>query len=132
MQHVYLVYSDDYNPRERRTVARKTWQPGMVEPAYVDTMRRPIHTATPLTTDDNGDETGTVYVSRDATPQAQPHISIDGHGPVRGVISGLIIVVVLAVIWHLLTTGQLLAAALVLGIAVFGAYGLTHGQEEDQ
>jgi len=130
MQQVYLVYSDDYDPRERRTVARKTWQPGMVEPAYVDTMRQPITAAEPVL--DSADDTGTVYVSHDATPQAQARISIDGHGPVRGVISGLIIVVVLAVIWHLLTAGQLLAAALVLGVAVFGAYGLTHGQEEDQ
>jgi len=130
MQHVYLVYSDDYDPRERHTVARKTWQPGMVEPAYVDTMRRTVKAVADSPNED--DDTGAVYVSHDATPQAQPRISVDGHGPVRGAISGLIIFVVLAVIWHLLTAGQLLAAALVLGIAVFGAYGLTHGQEENQ
>jgi len=126
MQQVYLVYSDDYNPRERRTVARKTWQPGMVEPAYVDTMRRPIHTTTPSPTDED-DDTGAVYVTQDPAPRAQPHIAVDGHGPVRGIISGLIIFVFLAVIWHLLTTGQTLAAALVLGVAVFGAYGLAKG-----
>jgi len=125
MQQVYLVYSDDYDPRERRTVARKVWQPGMVEPAYVDMMRRPVTAVEPVP--DSDDDTGTVYVTQDPAPQAQPYITVDGHGPIRGAISGLIIFVFLAVIWHLLTTGQTLAAALVLGVAVFGAYGLAKG-----
>lgn len=127
MQQVYLVYSDDYDPRERRTVARKVWQPGMVEPAYADTMRRQIHTV-PAPTDDNCDDTGTVYVTHDTPPPLASRRN--RWGLVAVTISGLISLAILAWLWSLLTAHQYASAALLLGGVVFGVYGLTHGGEE--
>jgi len=126
MQQVYLIYSDDYNPPERRTVARKVWQPGMVEPTYVDTMRRQIHTV-PAPTNDDNDDTGTVYVTHDTPPV--PASARNRWGLVAVVISGVLSLAILAWLWSLLTAHQYGTAALLLGVVIFGAYGLTHGGE---
>jgi len=127
MQQVYLVYSDDYDPHQRRTVARKVWQPGMIEPAYIDTMRRQIHTVPAPTNDDDDDDTGTVYVTHDTPPA--PASARSRWGLVVGAISGVLSLAMLAELWSLLTAHQYGTAALLLGAVIFGVYGLTRGGE---